>query len=239
MAEFINLGRIVGRDAKIQAVNATYTNNGGEPGVEIDTVELEVPEGEAQQVELSFNFFNLVNDPITSQQIDAIANDEVIKSANTLSATGLTSLWEKIKEKFAAKTHTHGTNGIDDSAITSAKLASNSVTEAKILDGAVTHEKLASGCVTKDNLEKSLGDSIFHERGVEFITAPSGISTFNIEHNFGFKPLVLVSIDGLKDSIGKVSVGTISRSENGFTIAVQNGNSNPLTFGVVWLAIKL
>ena len=88
-----------------------------------------------------------MNNPIDSATIDQITNDQIVNSSDTLTATGLTTLWGKIKSLFALKTHTHGAAGIDDKAITQAKIA--------------------DGAVGETQLETSLRNSIFRLKDLE------------------------------------------------------------------------
>lgn len=50
--------------------------------------------------------------PVTTAQIDAIANDETVTSSNVLQATGLTYLWAKLKAAFAPLVHVHSASDI-------------------------------------------------------------------------------------------------------------------------------
>ena len=122
----INLGRVRGEDGGFGNVTSEYVNDGGEPNVEI------IPSGEDSQKDFKFIFSNLVNNPIDSATIDRITNDQIANSSDTLTATGLTTLWGKIKSLFALKTHTHGTSGIDNKAITQAKIADGAVGETQL-----------------------------------------------------------------------------------------------------------
>lgn len=147
-----DLGEVKGKDGGIGDVSAEYVDNGGEPSVEIET------QGDNQAKGFIFRFKNLVRSALTNDQIDRIANDEVVTSSNVLTGAGATSLWAKVKEKFALKFHTHGTTNIQDEAITTAKIADEAVTQAKIADGAVGETQL----------EQSLRNSIFQMQGTSW-----------------------------------------------------------------------
>ncbi|MCI8469370.1 MAG: hypothetical protein HFJ75_07810, partial [Eggerthellaceae bacterium] len=113
----IDLGRVVGRDGGFGPVHANYVNNGGEPNVSVSMA------GEDDAKEFSFNFENLVNDPITSSEIESVANGlDVADSSSTLTLTGLKKLWTMIKAKFAAIKHGHSGSDITDGTLSRAKI---------------------------------------------------------------------------------------------------------------------
>ena len=108
--------------------------------------------------------------PVTTAQIDAIANDETVTSSNVLQATGLTYLWAKIKAAFASLVHTHsasditsGTLGISrggTGASTAAAARTNlGVTAANVVDGnAITPASVAAtGAVSGSSVSDSVG----------------------------------------------------------------------------------
>lgn len=143
----LNLGRVRGKDGGFGNVTSEYRNDGGDPNVDI------VVSGEETAKDFRFVFSNLVNNPIDSATIDRITNNEIVSSADVLNATGLTTLWGKIVNIFAPKAHVHGTSGLSDLAVTTAKLDNNSVTQ----------EKLADHCVGQNQLETGVWDSISQE----------------------------------------------------------------------------
>ncbi len=132
----IDLGRVRGEDARFGNITSSYINDGGEPGVDI------VPSGPDTGKDLDFEFRNLVNDPLSSSEIEQIANGEVVNSANVLNGTGLTTLWARIKEKFAAKAHRHSAADIEEGQFGADRIEDNAITSAKIADGAVGQEQL-------------------------------------------------------------------------------------------------
>lgn len=132
----IDLGRVRGEDARFGNITSSYINDGGEPGVDI------VPSGPDTGKDLDFEFRNLVNDPLSSSEIEKIANGEVVNSANVLNGTGLTTLWARIKEKFAAKAHRHSAADIEEGQFGADRIEDNAITSAKIADGAVGQEQL-------------------------------------------------------------------------------------------------
>lgn len=97
----INLGRVRGYDGGFGNVGATYANDGGEPRVSIEAT------GPDTAKDFTFEFANLVNDPISSNEIDQIVGGQVVESSNTLNATGLSTLWARLVAFFAPKEHTH------------------------------------------------------------------------------------------------------------------------------------
>lgn len=130
----LDLGRVVGRDGGFGNVTSEYFDDGGEPSVDIEM------SGEDTAKDFKFILKNLVNKAIDSSTISQILNGSVINSSKVLSATGLTTFFSGLKDVFAPKSHTHGTAGIEDNAVTAAKIAPN--------------------CIGKDQLETSVWDSI-------------------------------------------------------------------------------
>lgn len=161
---YIDLGQVAGRDARIVDPLATYVNDGGDPGVEISMVEIDTEPDEPQQVQFLFNFFNLVNDPLTSAEIEAISNDEVVTSSNTMNGTGATTLWQRIKAKFAAKTHSHSAEDIVDGTLDIARIENGSITGDKYGLKSVGTAALADNAVGSDQLTQALRDSISQVR---------------------------------------------------------------------------
>ena len=108
--------------------------------------------------------------PVTTAQIDAIANDETVTSSNVLQATGLTYLWAKIKAAFASLVHSHsasditeGTLGISrggTGASTAAAARTNlGVTAANVVNGnAIAPASVAAtGAVSGSSISDSVG----------------------------------------------------------------------------------
>ena len=83
---------------------------------------------------------------IDTDTIDRIVNGETIAGDEVVKTTTLSYLWTWLTQKFAAKIHTHGASGINDKAITQAKIA--------------------DGAVGETQLETTLRNSIF--QGVDF-----------------------------------------------------------------------
>lgn len=149
-----DLGEVVGKNGTIGNVDSTYVNNGGEPGVSV------TKSGDDSAPDLTFEFENLVNDPLTSSEIEQISNDTQLTSSSVLNGTGLTTLWSRIKAKFATKSHTHDASDITAGELAATLIANGLITEEMLHDGAVTGDKIANGSITKDKLEKTLGDSL-------------------------------------------------------------------------------
>lgn len=149
-----DLGEVVGKNGTIGNVDSTYVNNGGEPGVSV------TKSGDDSAPDLTFEFENLVNDPLTSSEIEQISNDTQLTSSSVLNGTGLTTLWSRIKAKFATKSHTHDASDITAGELAATLIANGLITEEMLHDGAVTGDKIANGSITKDKLEKTFGDSL-------------------------------------------------------------------------------
>ena len=73
-----DLGEVVGKNGTIGNVDSTYVNNGGEPGVSV------TKSGDDSAPDLTFEFENLVNDPLTSSEIEQISNDTQLTSSSVL-----------------------------------------------------------------------------------------------------------------------------------------------------------
>lgn len=169
-----DLGEVVGKNGTIGNVDSTYVNNGGEPGVSV------TKSGDDSAPDLTFEFENLVNDPLTSSEIEQISNDTQLTSSSVLNGTGLTTLWSRIKAKFAPKSHTHDASDItagqlaaaliangtitadmlEAGAVTTAKIADGTVTATKLASGAVTQAKIADGSVSLAKCDSALRDSV-------------------------------------------------------------------------------
>lgn len=156
-----DLGEVVGKNGTIGNVDSTYVNNGGEPGVSV------TKSGDDSAPDLTFEFENLVNDPLTSSEIEQISNDTQLTSSSVLNGTGLTTLWSRIKAKFAPKSHTHDASDITAGELAATLIANGLITEEMLHDGAVTGDKIANGSITKDKLEKTFGDSLYQDTGWE------------------------------------------------------------------------
>ncbi|MCD6214337.1 MAG: hypothetical protein J7J46_05100 [Candidatus Desulfofervidus sp.] len=95
--------------------------------------------------------------------------------------------WNKMQRDIrdAIQTHKHTgtstddgvkipTDGIEDNAVTSAKIADRAVTKEKLADNAVTSDKIANGAVTMDSLSTEVKGAIDAARDIpeEAITTP-------------------------------------------------------------------
>ena len=149
-----DLGEVQGKDGGFGEVSAEYFDNGGDPNIEIEA------QGDNQAKNFIFRFLNIARSPLSSSQIEDIANDEVVTSSNVLTGTGLTTLWARIKSKFALKSHTHDASDITAGELASALLANGIITNDMLSEKCVTADKIADGTIGIDQLEKGLGDSI-------------------------------------------------------------------------------
>lgn len=140
----IDLGKVKGEDAHFGAINATYTNDGGNPSVNIET------DGEDTGKNVTFNFRNLVNDPLSESEIEQITEGNSIQSSNVMNGTRASALWSKIVEKFAAKLHKHKADDIDEGQFGT----------DRIEDGAITKNKIAANSVGLNQLDESARDSL-------------------------------------------------------------------------------
>ena len=149
-----DLGEVVGKNGTIGNVDSTYVNNGGEPGVSV------TKSGDDSAPDMTFEFENLVNDPLTSSEIEQISNDTQLTSSSVLNGTGLTTLWSRIKAKFAPKSHTHDASDITAGQLAAALIANGLITADMLAAGAVTTTKIADGAVTNAKLDQTLRDSL-------------------------------------------------------------------------------
>lgn len=86
--------------------------------------------------------------PVTTAQIDAIANDETVTSSNVLQATGLTYLWAKIKD-WATSTFTTGT------IVNGKAIAPSSVTATGAVKGSSVSDSVGSLADLRDSVSQS------------------------------------------------------------------------------------
>lgn len=149
-----DMGKVVGDNGTIGNINSTYINNGGEPGVSV------TKSGDDSAPDITFEFENLVNDPLTSSEIEQISNDTQLTSSSVLNGTGLTTLWSRIKAKFAPKSHTHDASDITAGELAAALIANGLITEEMLHDDAVTGDKIANGSITNAKLDQTLRDSL-------------------------------------------------------------------------------
>lgn len=191
----LNLGRVVGRDGGFGDVTSTYVNDGGQPGVDIIT------SGNDTAKNFEFKFKNLINQPATSDELDDISKGIAVQSSNTITVGGMSSLWAKIKQIFAQKSHEHSAEDItagklasilfENGIITEDMLADACVSTDKIADGAVTADKLAEHCVGQDQLTEGVWETLSQAivRGdnindVEVFAAETEYSGITIFHDF-------------------------------------------------------
>ena len=157
----IDLGKVKGEDAHFGAINATYTNDGGNPSVNIET------DGEDTGKNVTFNFRNLVNDPLSESEIEQITEGNSIQSSNVMNGTRASALWLKIVEKFAAKLHKHNAADIDEGQFGT----------DRIEDGAITKNKIAANSVGLNQLDESARDSLSR------MATSSDVVQFNLTDN--------------------------------------------------------
>lgn len=129
-----DLGKVVGENGRVGNVDSTYINNGGAPNVSITR------SGEDSAPDFTFNFENLVNDPIDEIELDQILDGQVVESANTANGTVLSRFFRAIGGIFAPKAHKHSASDLDSGTIDAARIG--------------------NGTITKDMLDKNLGDSL-------------------------------------------------------------------------------
>lgn len=168
-----DLGEVVGKNGTIGNVDSTYVNNGGEPGVSV------TKSGDDSAPDLTFEFENLVNDPLTSSEIEQISNDTQLTSSSVLNGTGLTTLWSRIKAKFAPKSHTHDASDITAGELAAILIANGLIDTDMLAAGAVTTAKIADGAVTNAKLDQTLRDSM--SRAAYYSETPAAIVDLN-EH---------------------------------------------------------
>lgn len=69
---------------------------------------------------------------IDTDTIDRIVGGETVAGDEVVKTTTLSYLWTWLTQKFAAKIHSHDATGIDDKAITQAKIADGAVGETQL-----------------------------------------------------------------------------------------------------------
>ncbi len=200
-----DLGEVVGKNGTIGNVDSTYVNNGGEPGVSV------TKSGDDSAPDLTFEFENLVNDPLTSSEIEQISDDTQLTSSSVLNGTGLTTLWSRIKAKFAPKSHTHDASDITAGQLAAALIANGTITEDMLTAGAVTTAKIADGAVTNAKLDQTLRDSLSQANsklnfgsGIKSLGV-WGTKTGGMTFNFVYSDETSCRIDILSNGTVKVS----------------------------------
>ena len=121
--------------------------------------------------------------PITTSQIDTIANDGSVNSTNVLNGTRLTYLWGKIKAKFAAVTHSHAASDITSGtlatdripSLSTDKLTSGTLPVARGGTGSVTH---ISNAVLTGNVTGAV-KNVSTKSGALYATATNGAAKFD------------------------------------------------------------
>ena len=153
----IDLGRVVGENGGFGNVRSTYISDGGMPSVGIEA------SGPDTAKDFDFIFSNIVNDPMTDEEIDGIVDGQYSQSSDVLNGRGLSRLWNWICELFAPKEHKHSASDLDSGTIDAARIA--------------------NGTITKDMLDKTLGDSL----SLSAYYAPGGGHSADLDgHRQGF-----------------------------------------------------
>lgn len=150
----VNLGRVVGHDAGFGNFEATYTDDGGDPSVSVNAT------GDDSAKDISFDFKNIAPSPLTSNEIDQASNDVVLTSKRYLDGPGLSTLWARIKAKFAPKSHTHNASDITAGQLAAALIANGTITADMLAANAVTNAKIQDGAITDAKLSQSVRDSL-------------------------------------------------------------------------------
>ncbi|MEC4272973.1 hypothetical protein VJ923_07365, partial [Adlercreutzia sp. R25] len=141
-----DLGKVAGEDGRIGNVDSTYINNGGDPGVSI------VRSGDESAPDFTFEFENLVNDPLGESELESIVNGETVMSSNVVNGTVLGSFFSALNDIFAAKKHKHSAADLDSGTLSMDRIANGSIPQAK-LDQA-TQDSLSRVEGTKNDLTK-------------------------------------------------------------------------------------
>lgn len=152
----MNLGRVRGYDGGFGNVTCEYVDDGGEPDIIIEK------SGDDTAKDFLFIFKNIVSQPLSQSEINDITNDIVVNSSKSVTGTGLSFFFSRLKEKFAAKDHKHSAADITSGTLDIARIADKSIIAAKYDDKSVGAAALADNCVGRANLESSLRDSISH-----------------------------------------------------------------------------
>lgn len=142
----INLGRVVGRDGGFGNITSSYIDDGGDPDVLIEA------SGEDSAKDVHFTFMNLINEPLPLSEIDKITNDTPVDSSKPVSGSGITALWQRIRQLFAPKNHIHTADDVTDGEFPTYRIA----------DEAITAPKIADGQIGSNHLDQDLRDSISH-----------------------------------------------------------------------------
>lgn len=118
---WVDLGKVVGKDGEIGNVNSTYINNGGDPGVNI------VRSGEDGAPDFTFEFENLVNDPLSESELEQIVAGQTVSSADVVNGTVLSNFMSALGNIFAAIDHKHDASDINAGTLTADRIANDSI----------------------------------------------------------------------------------------------------------------
>lgn len=83
-------------------------------------------------------------DPITTDQVDAVAAGSAPQGKQVLNLTGLSYLWAKLKASFAALSHTHTTSQVSglDSALAGKAASSHTHAASDVISGTLSADRL-------------------------------------------------------------------------------------------------
>lgn len=169
----IDLGRVVGENGGFGNVRSTYISDGGMPSVGIEA------SGPDTAKDFDFIFSNIVNDPMTDEEIDGIVDGQYSQSSDVLNGRGLSRLWNWICELFAPKEHKHSASDLDSGTIDAARIA--------------------NGTITKDMLDKTLGDSLSRLKPKDpALLADGELAALTIEGRSGAVYVLTAYEDGIE-----------------------------------------
>ena len=151
---YIDLGPVVGKDGGFGNITSDYVNDGGSPGVEITM------SGEDAAKDVHFEFKNLVNDPLTSAEVKAIAAGEQVQSSSVVNGTTLSQFFGLLAEAFAPADHQHDASDVTSGTFSGDMLADKAVTADKIADNAITAAQIADGTITQAKLDEATRDCL-------------------------------------------------------------------------------
>lgn len=127
---------------------------------------------------------NATLEPISTDQIDAVASDQSPTGDQTLNTTGLSYLWTKLKAAFSAIGHKHAAEDVTSGTLP----IERGGTAASTAEGALT----SLGAASATDLEE-LRDSLSHfTYGIASVEIPSGhtAARVNVETDFAPKGAV-------------------------------------------------
>lgn len=181
---------------------------------------------------------NATLDPITTDQIDAVAADQSPTGDQTLNTTGLSYLWTKLKAAFSAIGHKHAAEDVTSGTLP----IERGGTAASTAEGALTSLGAASA-TDLDELRESLSQQTISS-GIEYFESMAANSSasrrIEFDKAYAEPPTVVCSLDGgsNKSVATKIACQSGQADETGVTLYAYNLSDIAISkIRVQWIAV--